>query len=140
MPMRKSEFLLNLSTAATRYFVGMEPASVPLPSGRSEERKVQMAKGHAIDLAIFIEDAVRFSDEANPVVRVIRWFGTREVTRSSPLEDMAMVEEAWEYFEKMTWQYVNLYSNGNGELTTDDGKESGNPRRFVVRARLVPFR
>ncbi len=135
--MRKSEFLRNLATATTRQIALIGPTSLPATGGQELDR---MARGHATDLCIFEEDPVHLNDLSNPVVRAIRWFSTREVTVSSAVEDMEMAEDAWEYFERKTWQFVNLYSDGNGGLTTDDGKDSGRPRRFIVKARLAPLR
>lgn len=96
MPLRKSEFLRNLSTATTRFISNISPTD---NSGSlTTNPRVASAKGHATDLGIFIEDEKHLRDDDNPVLRAIVWFGTREVSRSSPVEDMEMAEEAWEYF------------------------------------------
>ena len=136
--MRKSEFLRNLATAVTRQEARLEPSIGCDPFVADKEvTRDTMAKGHAIDLAIFVEDRNHLRDIDNPVVRAIVWFSTRESSKSSAVEDLEMAEDAWEYFERKKWGFVNLYLGTHGELTTDDGRESGQTRRFVIEARLI---
>ncbi len=98
--MTKAEFLSRLVTAVTRMRNGIEPINQPPSLVASDP--TTMATGWAKDIGVYLEDVYNRNGD-NPVVVVIREMGSVP-SGSMTLEQYAMVEIGWEYFDRVHTQ------------------------------------
>jgi hypothetical protein len=108
--MRKAEFLARLQAAVNRIRGGIPPHSY---RDKVQFEGIALAKEHAVESGIFIEDPEHASDKDNPVVLAIDWYGKMRPPEGLSLERIAQmkapeqavidamvtIERAWEYFD-----------------------------------------
>ena len=129
----KAEFLTRLATAVDRTRNKIEfLTDAPITLVGSD--RIALATGWAKDMEIFIKDSSHKLTLDNPVVKAIEWFARMEASDPlTTLNDMATLEEAWEYYRNKTSLNVPFLQWDGRKFIECYGVDNWNDsHRFVV--------